>query len=288
MRYMKLYENFKGDEVDNLIQILKRDCGKFIEELKFPLFRGFGGDKSPNTENSLIHSKNVMRTDRRPLDTNLDTHYLLNVKFEEIFNTPVRNGTFVTPIPSLALQYGSAWNPSMDKVFMFFPIGDYKYYWSPIIEDMFTYIDNKIWFDRSSIDIESEWESGRTQYYNGKNTGIHDGYYLDIFDYHRYNNNYLYDYKFDSYQQFNNSLVEWVNIKDKYGSFDEYESDRLDQIDKMEYMDLDYITNTYRNNNINKNKKSEVSFFCEEYYLVEFKLKDVVKDPYTIFNRLKN
>ncbi|MFW6129888.1 MAG: hypothetical protein ACOC56_01815, partial [Atribacterota bacterium] len=76
------------------------------------------------------------RTNRIPRNTSLLVHDILDEKFKKKFGWKARSeGVFVVGNASEAGTY------SMGEVFLFFPAGNYKYIWSPTINDLYLYSD---------------------------------------------------------------------------------------------------------------------------------------------------
>lgn len=69
-----------------------------------------------------------VRSDRKPRDMPKDLHNLLDKTFLEMFGWKARSeGVFVTS--------GATWEGEKDS--LFFPIGKFKYIWSPRINDLY-------------------------------------------------------------------------------------------------------------------------------------------------------
>ena len=135
------------------------------------------------------------RKDRKPLGTELDLHKSLNKFFKKKFGWNVRSeGTFVSGKVSEVEQYG--------KPYIFFPIKQYKYVWSPEINDLTLYLE-------------------------------------DVF----------------------------TKNFDDYGDIQEEET-------------IKYAVNTYIDKNLKKavNKKNEVTINCKEYYLINMKYEQQIKN----------
>ncbi len=155
MKYIKLYENFspkavkdvniiKGyidsatelqtEDIERVISLLERDCPEFLNELKnkhiTPLFRG--------THKSIKDIEEV-KTDkfRIPKDLDMSISNTFNDCFRAIFGVPIRSqGVFATKSPYVTQTYGTTK--------MFFPIGNYRYFWNPDVDDLYTYVDENL------------------------------------------------------------------------------------------------------------------------------------------------
>lgn len=167
MKYIKLYEIFsigdykddniiKGyidsgkeleqDDIDRVISLLEENCSEFLNELKdkhiAPIFRG-----SHKTSKDIEEIK----TDkfRVPKDLNMEISNVFNDCFRSIFGVPIRSeGVFATKSPYVTQTYG----PTK----LFFPIGRYRYFWNPYVDDLYTFVDENIYAsnDFSPFDIE--------------------------------------------------------------------------------------------------------------------------------------
>lgn len=134
---MRFY-NFINEEnqtYEDILQILQKDCKKYLNEMKNTiLYRG----STVKVEN--IAKKHAHLEDRTPMSTPKHIHDELNDAFNTIFGWKVRNGIFTTSNIDTTLAYG--------RSYMFFPIGDYKYCYSPQIHDLTFSLDMFIDKDR--------------------------------------------------------------------------------------------------------------------------------------------
>jgi hypothetical protein len=152
---LKNKEVLNDDNFDDIIKILERDCGQFIREIKNSnsiVFRGFKKIGSPHTEDeeSIIGLYKKERIHGRyPLDLRGDLSEDLDDLFVKKFNFRLRSdGVFTTKLPSTAEGYSES--PTdytrKRKAYIFFPIGDYDYYWNPQIEDLFSMLEGEDWY----------------------------------------------------------------------------------------------------------------------------------------------
>ena len=128
--YITEQEKIDPIKVRELKQLLKRDCKKFLNESDKLLWRGtFKTVKDWLTI--------APRKDRSPMSTGWNMHEWADRYFQKYFGWKARSeGVFVSPKYHTASYYG---NPCM-----FFPIGNYKYIWSPDIEDFTFDVDGAI------------------------------------------------------------------------------------------------------------------------------------------------
>lgn len=126
LKYIK-----EKDELDNIIKTIKNDCGPFLKEFHNMLRKGEylyrGKDEIIDGMKKVIPRKN-----RRPLDTPIKLHDMLDSLFEMKFGWKARSeGVFVTTNHGTAMSYGEG------SSYAFFPIGKYSYIWSPSIKDLY-------------------------------------------------------------------------------------------------------------------------------------------------------
>ena len=108
------------------IQLLDKDCKKIIDLYKKTnsfLWRG-----TDHSKDFLI--KKGHKTEREPIDIPVPIHKHLNKMFKKKFGWNVRDGIFVSPDLLQAEQYGG------NLPYMFFPAKQFKYVWSPDIDDL--------------------------------------------------------------------------------------------------------------------------------------------------------
>lgn len=72
---------------------------------------------------------------RRPLSTDQDIHNGINEIFKDKYGYPFRNGVFASGNMKTVGQYGH-------NIFHIFPMGDFKYLWSPNIPDLYEVIES--------------------------------------------------------------------------------------------------------------------------------------------------
>lgn len=175
MKYIKLYENFNppiqkedfktrmddnlikgyigsGDaleqaDIDRVISLLEENCSQFLDELKdkyiAPIFRG-----AYKTVNDIEE----VRTDkfRVPKDLDMSISNTFNDCFRAMFGVPIRSqGVFATKSPYVTQTYGTTK--------LFFPIGDYRYFWNPDVDDLYQFVDENLYaFDIYSEELDDD------------------------------------------------------------------------------------------------------------------------------------
>lgn len=143
---------------DELMQLIKKDCGPFLEKSRNRglIFRGVRGLTQDNVagtvfdpidEGEIKYWKKQVHKDRKPKDINVGIHKEIDQWFDKEFGIKARsqsmfclgqNGRKVS-----LNQYG--------EVCVVFPIGDFKYVWSPRIKDLYNEVN-----DDWDADEESE------------------------------------------------------------------------------------------------------------------------------------
>lgn len=120
-----LREDSLGSLSENeVIALIRRECKPFLEhDTSRLMYRGM------QSKPSHIY-KQAVRSDRRPRNVDHKIHDALDAWFEEKFGFKARSETaFVTGSFADAKSYG--------KPYAVFPIGDFKFVWSPEIGDLF-------------------------------------------------------------------------------------------------------------------------------------------------------
>lgn len=117
------------DQLDQLIDTIKKDCGPFLSQVKgkvtYPLVRS---GKPFVREIKLI--RKVARTDRKAKHTKQETSDFYDELFFKKFGwKPRKEGVF-------CWGRERQWVNSIESFFMF-PIGDFKFIWSPKISDLY-------------------------------------------------------------------------------------------------------------------------------------------------------
>lgn len=112
----------------HIVEVLKRDCSKFLLELDetVPLYRG---QNCPP-----IFKKYVVKKNRPPKNLRQEIHAALDEAFEKMTGIKYRSeSVFASGSKQTAKEYGMPC--------LFFPKGRYDYIWSPIINDPFEWFN---------------------------------------------------------------------------------------------------------------------------------------------------
>ena len=115
-------------ELRAAIEKIKADCKPFLRQYGGQLL--FRGSRSISHGPTTMFSKRSVRTDRRPMNTDEGIHKQMDDWFNDKFGFRARSAAiFATGNFREARGYGT--------VYCVFPIGDFKFAWSPKIEDLF-------------------------------------------------------------------------------------------------------------------------------------------------------
>jgi hypothetical protein len=243
-------EEYDDEEFEEIISILENECKQFLDEVKEgkvgPIFRG-----AKNVDDTYTKGLGVKgsRIDRAPLDTRKNVSEILDNCFEEKFGLKLRSsGVFASKLPTVASDYG--------RPYLFFPIGDYEYFWNPDVKDLYGDIEGTHWY---YID-ESDWQ---WQYGPGNNGDwCYDGleYDNDIITAVKRvkeDNTDLSNKSFEYVQK----LLDWEPAV----SLEDYMEEAHKELQER----LEDIVYGYVNNQIDKIVDQEITFVCDKYYLVD-------------------
>lgn len=247
-------DNIKDNvnEINNILDMLKKDCKPFLNEYKRNKSMGFLY-RGTNKPVGLIQKVTSRLENRYPKDTPNELHDDLNFQFKRKFGWPVRNGIFTVGRTTTAGGYG--------KAYIFFPIGKYSFVYSTSVPDLYTEFENEnMLSDFDSYDVENEWY----EYYGEDAEYGHWEY-----DGEEVDSNYMQDIIIELDlvpNEYRENLLNWIPDIDLdvfvSNKEEEYENDRSSMIEG--------IVNSYSNHGLAKAIESdnEVSFNCKSYYLI--------------------
>lgn len=129
---MYLRKFLSEETKEEVREILQKDCTKYLKEV------GFGQKLYRGTKRKVKDiTKFKPRQERKPRDTPLEVHKYLDKLFSQKFGWKARSsGVFVCADKRVVKIYGTP--------YVFFPIGNYKYLWSPEVRDLTTELDRII------------------------------------------------------------------------------------------------------------------------------------------------
>ncbi len=210
MKHIKSYKLFENLETemnfDKIVEILSTECSEFLDLLEEKNIKGL-------YRGAIIHDTPIVDgfwkltpfTNRLSRDTKLQISKLLDEGFINKFGIPLRSrGVFATKDLSIARDYGRF----KKEAFLFFPKNGFRYFWNPVIDDLYTELRDTYEF-----------------------------YYKDPFDWN-----------------------------------------------SSEWRDFESIIDGYQEGEIEKVKWQELTFICEEYYMLDLDYYDRLLD----FLNLKN
>lgn len=143
MKYIRKFN--ENGSLDDIIKMLENDCKPFLDELSSYqsglLLRG--------SLDKIDVYKFYQSRKRKPRDMSYYISNRLNEMFFKKFGYNLRtDGIFTTKDAYTTKTYG--------YTYLFFPIGDYKYFWNEDIEDLYTELEGFNWY--------YEFEEGDTRY----------------------------------------------------------------------------------------------------------------------------
>jgi len=133
---MILFNQYINEAEESLVDLILKNCQPFLKAIgndpvKYALYRGM---KSGHEK----YVKKTVRKNRKSLSTLKKIHDILNDAFYKEFGIKARSECLFAVGDSITAEdYGT--------VHYIFPIGKFKFYWSPKVRDLFNEIaDNKI------------------------------------------------------------------------------------------------------------------------------------------------
>lgn len=243
-------EEYDDEEFEEIISILEDECKEFLDEVKQskvgPIFRG-----AKNIDDTYTKGLGVKgsRIDREPLDTRRDVSKILDNFFEEKFGVKLRSsGVFASKLPTVASDYG--------RPFLFFPIGDYKYYWNPDVKDLYGDMEGEHWYYYSESDWEWQYGPGNTGdwCYNGVDYGND---IITAVKRVKEDNTDLSNKSFEYVQK----ILDWEPACSLGDYMEEAKQELQDNLENIVY--------GYVDNQMDKIVDQEITFVCDKYYLVD-------------------
>ncbi len=212
------------DDAEDIVDILNEDCKPILNVLKKYDYKYFLYRGSRSIADNF--QKITPRKNRKPLNTPIKLHNILDKMFQKKFGWKARSeGVFAAGQLYPLDEYG----PS----YLFFPIGNFKYVWSPEIEDLY-----------EEFDIDTlNWFKG-------------SGYKSDIL--YQYYNDYMAD----------NVTVDVEDLL----TFEQWVEKNIDGLEKDFIEIVENKLNSYTNKGLDKVLKIgtiEIMFKCKDYYMVD-------------------
>lgn len=152
MKYNELIEakyDLKNIDISvglQLANLIKKDCKDFLSKAKGGLlYRGVDSDRD--------YFKQIIRTNRRPRDTDPKLHRLIVTTFKNAGFVANRNNSIFVSGTTQLDYYGD--------IYVMFPIGPIEFTWSPAVDDLTTKFDDEEDFVSKMTDLYSTKESIR-------------------------------------------------------------------------------------------------------------------------------
>jgi hypothetical protein len=263
-RFIKhLNEESQSDKTKEvLLDIIQTSCQPFLKEMrqnniKDFLYRGvnYGLD---------YWEVKKTRTDRKPKDTKQEIHELLDDLFLKKFGWRARSqGVFTIGDKSKISQKGYGHHH------IFFPIGKYKYLWSPLVEDLYVQINMGDYCEFDEYEAREDWNemfgfagSGHGKTKLGKWVYKKEEEYSGNIEYED-----LIDMLKSKYGKIKIGDVKWIPLI----SLEDYWKEKREEWKvKRKAKIKDNIISTYEKNGLKKAIESghEIMFSCKEYLLI--------------------
>ena len=161
MKHIKSYNLFENLETemnfDKIVEVLSTECSEFLTLLKEKNIKGlYRGATIHDTPTIDGFWKMRPFTNRLSRDTKPQISKLLDEGFVNKFGIPLRSkGVFATKDLSIAADYGRF----KKEAFLFFPKNGFRYFWNPVIDDLYTELrDTYEFYYKDPFDWNSsEW-----------------------------------------------------------------------------------------------------------------------------------
>lgn len=125
-------DEVKQKPLFNIAEKIKRDCQPYLKQNKNAMIsRSLYRGVKTGMDDPLTIQKSVRLDDRRSSDSDARVHDFFNKYFTEIYGAPFRNAMFASGSPGAASDYG-------DNVYIVFPIGEFQYLWSDVVDDLYS------------------------------------------------------------------------------------------------------------------------------------------------------
>ena len=140
----------ESDNLYDIIDMIKNDCKPFLKEI-MPIFKRTGGWLYRGMTVRDNFSQKEVRQSRMPMSTEDFAHNYIDDQMYRKFGIKGRTNTVFC-----SLDDEEAWGYG-DTVCLIFPIGQYKYLWSPKVNDATLYIGGQ---------VDYKWQSSIQTYIN--------------------------------------------------------------------------------------------------------------------------
>lgn len=242
---------------------MAKNCQPFLKEIKQHNIKKF---IYRGTNKKIIDIEKIIpRKNRKPKDMSPNLQKIFDEFFYKKFRwKPRSEGVFtIGDIKSIRGVYGIP--------YIFVPIGEYKYLWSPDVDDLYEEIDYEDYSDEfDDFNLEDDWENRYGEEENG--TWEYDGKPLNIRD----KQEAIEYIENEIDENFNPSKLKWIPEK----SYEEFYNEIKEEFEeKKEYL-IKNLVDSYLDTELLRkaiNKKHEIMFKCDSYYLINRKHEDFLK-----------
>jgi hypothetical protein len=134
---MRLKNYITEEKQVDIVKLIKKDCGPWLRTIN-PIINSGKGFVRYSFKERIKFIKNFFpRTDREPRDNSQELHNTFDKGFLEKFGWKGRSeGVFVWPVNNIAAFLLDSLDGD-SHTFIFYPIGEFKYIWSPKVKDLF-------------------------------------------------------------------------------------------------------------------------------------------------------
>jgi hypothetical protein len=250
---------------EDLLRNIEEKCSKFITELKGTGKKDFlyRGHKTRINEYSIMKPH---KEGRIPRNTPKELHQYINKSMRRKFGWNTRDGVFVTFNQENCVVYGLP--------YLFFPIGKYRYVYSRVIEDLYTDVSEVMaLFD----DEELKYFKGPAYMLNYGPGGKGAWYYGNM---KAKSKNEEEAYKELFGVEYDKRKGQPIDKKFKWiadVSFTDYLEKIKNDNKAKAFEEIDDIVQTYTQKNLGYSLGNEISFDCNEYYLVNPKHSNLLR-----------
>ena len=236
---MRLFKFINESNFNEYYEKIKKECSLYLKNNKGNILY------SGRDFNDII-VKSKVRKDRRPLSTSRKTHNNLDKIFNDIFGVRLRSeSVFCTLNYRVANSYG--------RPYVIFPIGEYTFYWSTVLNDLYTKI--KDFYTITNLLVDDDYSLFILYYISNKEDYIKNKSDEKIIDILKTNHGY-------EEEDAINLLKELKKKIDTDYNFVKKEIKSLYVSDKMLDETLD---------------DEEIMLVCDEYYAIDADNEELIK-----------
>jgi len=121
-------ERYEIEALYNAVKLIAKECKPFLKQVDYDPFNEYAMFRGIRYTDETLLKKEIRVDGRMPKDTPDQLHNKLNAYFQHHYGENWRDSIFVTGDDGQAEFYG--------RSHLTFPIGDFKFLWSPMIRDL--------------------------------------------------------------------------------------------------------------------------------------------------------